>query len=79
MLAGTDHSSLLKPLKHQRCISASQLTFVLFPEHQFNVQVYANSDKVGQQGVILFASQDGKKLVVCCNDQQEVHPVEMVG
>lgn len=52
---------------------------MLFPEHQFNVQVYANSDKVGQQGVVLFASQDGKKLVVCCKDQQEVHPVEMVG
>lgn len=71
MLAGADRGSLLKPPK--------PLAFVLFPEHQFNVQFYANSDKVGKRGVILFASQDGRKLVVCCNDQQEVHPVEMVG
>lgn len=27
---------------------------------------------------MLYANKDGKKMVVCCNEKHEIHPVEMV-
>lgn len=50
----------------------------LFTEHKFHICIYKNSDKLGQMGAILYTSQDQKKVVVCCNDKLEIHPVEMV-
>lgn len=50
----------------------------LFTEYKFHVGVYKNADKVGRMGVILYTCRDRKKVVVCCNDRLEIHPVEMV-
>lgn len=30
------------------------------------------------RAVMLYANKDGKKMVVCCNEKHEIHPVEMV-
>lgn len=52
---------------------------VSFLEYKFNIQFYKDSieGKVGR-AVMLYANKDGKKMVVCCNEKHEIHPVEMV-
>ncbi|TWW77821.1 hypothetical protein D4764_12G0012110 [Takifugu flavidus] len=49
----------------------------LFTENKFHVWVYKNSDKMGKMGVILYTFKDQKKVVLCCSDKREIHPVEM--
>ncbi|XP_056906066.1 interleukin-18-like isoform X2 [Takifugu flavidus] len=48
-----------------------------YPENKFHVCVYKNSDKMGKKGVILYTFKDQKKVVLCCSDKLEIHPVEM--
>lgn len=47
-------------------------------EHKFNVHLYNNSDMMGRRGVILYANQGCKKVVVSCKNELEIQPVEMV-
>ncbi|NP_001027804.1 interleukin-18 [Takifugu rubripes] len=48
-----------------------------YPENKLHVCVYKNSDKMGKMGVILYTCKDQKKVVLCCSDKLEIHPVEM--
>ncbi|KAM3616235.1 uncharacterized protein V6R79_014748 [Siganus canaliculatus] len=45
-------------------------------KNKFNIMFYMD-DKQMQKGrpVILYAIKDGKKMLVCCNDNREIHPV----
>lgn len=53
--------------------------YCLFSEDRFNLQIYKFST-TGRSGraVMLYVIKDGKKKVVCCTDEHEVHPEEMV-
>ncbi|XP_067363320.1 interleukin-18-like [Channa argus] len=45
----------------------------------FHIQIYKNNELGGDKGrpVILYANKDGKKMVVCCNEKEEICPVAM--
>ncbi|XP_070761853.1 uncharacterized protein [Enoplosus armatus] len=49
------------------------------PDCKFNIQIYKESSLVGRKGraVMLYAIKDGKKMVACCNANNEMYPEAM--
>lgn len=45
----------------------------------FNIQMYKSNDLWGdkRKPVMLYANKDGKKMVACCNEKDEIYPMEM--
>uniref|UniRef100_A0A3Q3J7M8 Uncharacterized protein n=1 Tax=Monopterus albus TaxID=43700 RepID=A0A3Q3J7M8_MONAL len=55
---------------------------VCFLDCKFNIQIYKEDSRISKavgkgRPVMLYADKDGKKMVACCSDRQEIYPEAM--